>query len=162
MFAARRTPCRRAVGQRGTSLPELAAAVLVAGSVSAAALPKLTELPREARMAVVMTMEGAVRSASSLLHMKCAVTAGCDLQSGSHTVMAEGDPVQLRRGYPMGGHAGGIANALEFTGFEAVHRGESTKFVKTGSPEPDACAVVYEAPWRDGLRPAIKALTSGC
>ncbi len=148
--------------QRGASLPELMAMVMVAGGVSAAALPRLNELPREARVAVVKTMEGAVRSATSLTHMKCAVQAGCDLRAGQASVEADGDEVLLQRGYPRGGDARGIENAIEFTGFKTAHGAGTTEFRQMGAPDDARGAVRYEEPQVDGQRPTISALTAGC
>lgn len=148
--------------QRGVSLLETVSVVTIASSLSAVAIPKLTHLPGEARVSVVKSMEGAVHTASTLMHMQCAVDASCHLQTGSATLWAEGDQVRMHRGYPRGGHPQGIANALTFTGFTAKHTGTRTVFAKDGAENTARCAVVYDAPTTDGQAPTITALTSGC
>ncbi len=148
--------------QRGVSLLETVSVVTIASSLSAVAIPKLTYLPGEARVSVVKSMEGALHSASTLMHMQCAVDANCHLQTGNASLMVEGDLVRMARGYPSGGHPQGIVNALQFTGFTAKHAGRSTLFTKDGADDSARCAVVYDAPVADGQAPTITALTSGC
>jgi MSHA pilin protein MshA len=148
--------------QRGVSLLETVGVVAIAGSMSVVALPKLTDLPAEARVSVVKSMAGAVHSASVLAHMKCAVQHGCNLESGQATVLAAGDAVLLTRGYPTGGESSGIENALEYTGFTALRSQGRTVFVKDGAPHAPSCAVIYEEPLADGSRPTIETVTAGC
>lgn len=148
--------------QRGVSLLETVSVVTIASSLSAMAIPKLSHLPGEARVSVVKSLEGAVHSASALMHMQCAVDASCHLQTGTATLLAEGDVVRMARGYPRGGHPEGIANALTFTGFTLQHAGRQTVFAKQGAEDANRCAVVYTAPGTDGQAPTITALTSGC
>ena len=162
----RTTPAGRRPGlkrQRGAaSLLELVTAVTVAGSLTAVAAPRLTGLPTEARVAVIQSLEGTLHSAAALMHMKCAVKAPCDLQSGRFTLDVSGDVVHMLRGYPDAGHDLGIANAVLVTGFSVRHEAGRTVFTKDGAPRPDACAVVYGSPAFDGDQPAIERLTAGC
>ena len=157
-----RSNATRRRSQRGISLLETVSVVTIASSLSAMAIPKLTYLPGEARVSVVKSMEGAVHTASTLMHMQCAVDASCHLQTGSATLWVEGDTVQIARGYPRGGHPEGIASALTYTGFTASHTGRRTVFTKDGADNAARCAVVYDAPGADGQAPTITALTSGC
>jgi hypothetical protein len=147
---------------RGVSLLDTLVTVSVVGSVSAVALPKMSGLPSEARIAVVAHMAGAVRSASHLVHMKCAVQATCDLHSGVGSVDVAGDAVSLLNGYPLAGSSEGIANAIEYVGFTAQHAPDQTWFAKDGAPEPAACGVRYEAPVSPGQAPQVAVVTSGC
>jgi type II secretory pathway pseudopilin PulG len=147
---------------RGMTLLDTLVTVSVVGSVSAVALPKLNGLPSEARIAVVAQMAGAVRSASHLVHMKCAVQATCDLHSGVGSVDLAGDAVSLLNGYPLAGSPEGIANAVEYVGFTAQHAPDQTWFGKDGAPEPEACGVRYEAATAAGQSPHVIVITSGC
>lgn len=158
----RRPPQPRRRAQRGHSLLEMVSVVTIAGSLTAVAAPRFTDLPGEARVAVVRNMEGVVYSATALLHMKCAVESQCDLRTGATTLEAGGDPVRVSRGYPEGGHDLGIANAIQYTGFTALHEPGRTVFSKDGAPQPTQCAVVYDAPDQDGDAPVIVARTAGC
>ena len=145
----------------GYSMLEMVAATALAGGLSAAAMPKLMGWTQEARMAVVRSMEGAVHSASALVHMKCAVSAGC-MKAGQASLLVAGGLVDLAGGYPVGGHEGGIANALEYKGFDAVHvAGMTTVFRQKGAPDPARCAVVYQSA-ADGGPQRIRSELSGC
>lgn len=148
--------------QSGFSLIETVAVVTIAGSLTAVAAPKLTKLPVEARVAVVNHMAGAVQTASTLMHMQCAVKAPCDLDEGLFSLDVSGSVVQLSRGYPKGGGNLGIANALQFSGFTPRHSAGRTVFIKDGAPNADQCAVYYDEPSANGHAPTITALTSGC
>jgi MSHA pilin protein MshA len=154
--------CRHRTRQRGVSLLETVLAVTIAGGVSATVLPQVAHLPGQARVAVVQSLEGAVRSATALVHMKCAVQQGCPLESGQASVAVAGDTVSLVRGYPVAGTPDGIESAIEFTGFTAQHSPGRTVFSKDGAPQPASCAVVYTEPQADGQAPQTHTLTSGC
>ena len=148
--------------QRGTSLLELVCAITIMGSLSATALPAFVDLPGEARKSVVAGLGGAVASASALMHVKCATQADCQLYTGPSTLSLPDGPVRMVRGYPQGGDAAGIENALQLSGFTAVHAGDRTVFQKDGAPNAPACAVSYASPSSDGGLPEISAATSGC
>jgi MSHA pilin protein MshA len=136
--------------------------VTMIGSVSAVALPKLNELPREARIAVVEHLAGTVRSASNLAHMKCAVQATCAMHTGTATVEMGGDAVRLTHGYPAAGEPDGLALALEFSGFGAQHSPGQTLLTKDGAPDPKRCGVAYTEPHAPGHSPQLDVITSGC
>lgn len=156
------TPRKPASLSRGMTLLDTLVTVSVVGTASAVALPKLNDVPREARLAVVAQMAGAVRSAGHLVHMKCAVQANCDLQGGEGSVMVSGDEVRLLGGYPAAGTPEGIANAMDYTGFSAEHGAGKTWFGKDGAPDPQRCGVSYEAPEAPGQAPQVTEITSGC
>lgn len=158
----RRPAPRRLRAGRGLTLLDTLVTMSVVGSVSAVALPRLNELPREARVAVVAHMAGAVRSASHLVHMKCAVQALCELNSGEGSVLVSGDDVHLLHGYPAAGEAQGIEQALDYVGFSAQRTDGQTWFGKDGAPDPRTCGVRYEAPAGPGQSPRVAVITSGC
>ncbi len=148
--------------QRGMTLLDTVVTITMIGSVSAVALPKLNELPREARIAVVEHLAGAVRSASALAHMKCLVQSACTMQTAPTTVEMGGDAVRLTHGYPAAGEPDGLALALEFSGFGAQHTPGKTLLTKDGAPDPQRCAVAYAAPEAPGRSPQLHVITSGC
>jgi len=147
---------------RGFSMLEMVGVIAIAGSVSATALPHLIDLPGEARVSVVKGLHGAVRTASSLTHMACAVRDDCSLNAGTSTVVASGSQVILLRGYPQGGDPAGIENALDFDGFTPVRLEHKTIFQKDGAPAAETCAVTYASPQADGDAPTITLDTAGC
>lgn len=148
--------------QRGMSLLEMVCTVSIMGGLSATALPHFADLPGDARKSVVMSMQGAMTSASTLMHMKCATQAGCPLHEGSALVAISDTTVAMSRGYPQGGAPAGIQNALQFSGFNPVHVGDKTVFQKEGAPDAAACSVSYVSPQVDGGLPVITADVSGC
>ena len=150
-------PCHR-----GISLLDTLVTVSLIGSVSAMALPRLSNLPREARVAVVEHTAGAVRSASSLAHMKCMVEAACAMHTGVATIEMGGERVRLTHGHPAGGEPDGLALAVALTGFEARHAPGHTLLIKDGAPNPELCAVAYTEPEAPGRSPMVGVVTSGC
>ncbi|MDO9238164.1 MAG: hypothetical protein Q7U28_19290 [Aquabacterium sp.] len=148
--------------QSGFSLLETVGVVAIASTLTASALPHFAQLPTEARVAVVKTMESAVFTASRMAHMACAVRSTCSMSSGSSAVVASGSEIHLYRGYPQGGDVAGIENALDYSGFTAVRLDGRTVFQKNGAPDAAACAVSYAQPSDDGASPVIEALTTGC
>jgi MSHA pilin protein MshA len=155
----RKRPARH---QRGMTLLDTVVTITMIGSVSAVALPKLNELPREARIAVVEHLAGAVRSASALAHMKCVVQSECAMQTGTAMVEMGGDAVRLTHGYPAAGEPDGVALALEFSGFGTQHSPGQTLLTKDGAPDPQRCAVAYAEPQAPGRGPQLDVITSGC
>lgn len=148
--------------QRGMSLLETVSVVTIMGSLSATALPHFADLPSDARRSVVMGLEGAVQSASTLMHMKCATQASCALDAGASELVLPAATVAMARGYPMGGTPQGIESTLQLSGFTVAHAGGTTVFQKTGSPHAAACSVSYESPAVDGGMPRITTLMDGC
>lgn len=155
------TGSRRAA-VRGVSLLDTLCVVTIAGSVSAVALPKVSNLPQQARAAAVQAMAGAVTSASQLVHMKCAVQADCPLQAREAVLSLPGDDLVLFRGYPRAGVPSGIEASVEQTGFSVSHAAGLTLFSKDGAPRPEACAVAYAEPMREGAAPVVRVFTEGC
>lgn len=152
----------RMAGAKGYSLVETLAVTAIVGGLGAVALPRVADWTTEARVSVVRGMEGAVHTASTMAHMGCAVRAGCAMQSGEASVAMGGSRVELLRGYPAGGEDMGIANALEYKGFDTVQLADATAFRQKGAPHPERCAVIYQSPQADGMPPRITSDVSGC
>lgn len=157
----RRIPSSQAA-QRGTSLLEMVCAITIMGSVSATALPAFVDLPGEARKSVIAGLDGAVESASVLMHVKCATQPDCQLSAGRSVLNLPSGRVLMERGYPQGGDPSGIENALQLSGFTAVHVADRTVFQKDGAPQAANCSVSYTSPQTDGGLPIITVETSGC
>ena len=158
MTAHRRSRPLAARRMKGYSLMETVAVTTILGGLSATVMPRYVDWTTEARVAVVRSMEGAVHAASTMVHMGCQVKAACDRTS----LPVAGGEVRLARGYPAGGEPSGIAAALEYKGFEAVHLAHATVFQQQGAREPARCAVTYESSLSAGSPPLIRSELSGC
>jgi MSHA pilin protein MshA len=148
--------------QGGMSLLETISVVAIMGSLSATALPHFSDLPADARKSVVMGLEGAVQSASTLMHVTCATQAACALDAGASQVVLPAATVAMARGYPTGGVPQGIESTMQLSGFTVAHAGGTTIFQKTGAPRADGCSVSYESPAVDGGMPRITTRMDGC
>lgn len=148
--------------QQGLSLIETLCTLTIMGAMTASALPHVAQLGTDARVSVILGLEGAVHSASNLVHAQCVVQPSCPHRSGDATVQFSAQPVRLSRGYPAGGHHEGIVAAMQLSGFTVQHQGSDTVFTRADAPQASACAVRYSAPETDGAMPRIEARTEGC
>ena len=146
---------------RGMSLIETLATSTIVAAVSATAVPRLVDLPQQARAAVVANLDGAVRSATQLAHVQCLVQGACASGGGMGSVAMSGKTVELWAGYPNGGQSGGIDAALELSGFEVRFEGRQTRFVLAGAPHPATCSVSYRTA-DDERGPQVVKDTTGC
>lgn len=152
-------PRRRA---RGYTLTEMVAVTTIVGGLGAVAVPRFVSWTTEARVAVIQSMEGAVHTASTLVHMACIVSPRCDEKGAAASLTVAGSDVSLRHGYPEGGSPVGIANALDYKGFDTVQLADATQFRQPGARDPGRCAVTYRSPGPDGRAPSISSDVSGC
>ena len=143
---------------KGYSLMEMVTVTTILGGLGAVAVPRYVDWTTEARVAVVRSMEGAVHTASTMVHAACVVKGRCD----EATLAVGNGDVVLTHGYPAGGAASGIAAALEHKGFDVQHLADATVFRQQGAPEPARCAVTYLSPVSPGDLPRIDSELSGC
>jgi hypothetical protein len=134
----------------------------IASGLTATVAPHLMQWPAEARKAVVQHTAGAMRSASTLHHMKCAVSPSCPLQEGSAVLTVGAVQVRMVDGHPAAGHDDGLTRALELDGLQVVQAPFETRVQHPSAPEPQQCAAVYRSPQAPGLPPQVQALTDGC
>jgi hypothetical protein len=147
---------------RGISLLDTLCAMAIASGLTATAAPHLMQWPTEARKAVMQHTAGAMRSASALHHMKCAVNPQCPLQEGTTMLTVGAAQVRMEDGHPAAGHDDGLARALELDGLQVVQAPWETRVQHPSAPEPSQCAAVYRRPQAPGQAPEVRALTDGC
>lgn len=147
---------------RGISLVDTLCAMTIASGLTATAAPHLMQWPAEARKAVITHTAGAMRSASTLHHMKCAVSPQCPLQSGEAALVVGALTVQMQDGHPAAGRDDGLARTLELDGLALRQGPEATEVQHPSAPDPARCAAVYRRPAQPGLSPQIDTLTEGC
>ena len=134
----------------------------IASGLTATAAPHLMHWPAEARKAVITHTAGAMRSASTLHHMKCAVSPQCPLQAGEATLVVGAMAVRMQDGHPAAGRDDGLVRTLELEGLAVSHGAEETQVQHPSAPDPARCAAIYRRPLQAGLSPQIETLTEGC
>jgi MSHA pilin protein MshA len=158
----------------GFTLIELVAAVVILGVVAVSAVSVITNLRRDARIAALKQLEGAVHAALAKVYATCLVTPTCDPavpyypSSGPPArVVIDGVTHQLQYGYPWQDRTadgGGLPALLVLNGFT-----DRYPLVTTGTPltldrapDPAYCRVHYGMSLLPGTYPTVTVVTTGC
>ncbi|MDM7321854.1 MAG: prepilin-type N-terminal cleavage/methylation domain-containing protein [Gammaproteobacteria bacterium] len=163
----------------GFTLVELVVVIVVLGILASLAIPKYIEMSREARIAALEQLAGAVQSVANLGNAKCAVSPTCNVNARSTDsptprAVVDGKNIVFHYGYPNAwdgwplSGADGIAFMLDLSGFTVDYRQDGTGYYRifkmVRAPDPDHCTVTYhQVVSAPGMTPPDVTLdTSGC
>jgi prepilin-type N-terminal cleavage/methylation domain-containing protein len=104
---------------RGFTLIELVMVIVILGILAATAVPKFTDLSKEARVAALEGMKGAVQSGVKLIYAKALIEGKT---SGNNSITIGGTTIFLHNGYPTGHWGEGISHIVNLSSVPFLRR----------------------------------------
>jgi MSHA pilin protein MshA len=177
---------------KGFTLIELIVVIVILAILAAVALPRLTNLQLDARIAKLNAARGSVAAASAMIHATLFARNGkpdpgtCPADGAvannstgaTGTLCTEAGIINLVYGYPAATAIGttGILTAaglttifnptqteLQAEGYDYVSGSKQATFQVLGGPNPSDCAFIYNEPVANNAAPYISSITTnGC
>jgi MSHA pilin protein MshA len=140
--------------QKGFTLIEIIAILVILGILAAVAMPKFLGLQKDARKSAIKGMQGVMMGVANMAYSKAIVYGRTGIIG---TINYEGKVVALQYGFPK--NVAAIKDAMEMIeGFTI----DGEAYTKDGAPIPANCSVSYTPPTAPGGSPIVTINNNGC
>ena len=160
------SPMQRRLRATGFTLVEVMLVVGLLGIVAASALPRFSDLRREARIASLQAFAARLEITANRVRAQCVAEGDCPVARTNARVAIDGRMAQMSYGWLDAGDKLGDAQIdawIDTNGWQmTLLDGPATQFSMLSAPFPKSCAVTYfDAASRGGTIDVVLT-TTGC